>query len=378
MPKKKLVLLISDFTYGGAQRQLATLAKQLQIREHYELEIIYYYPGGALAEDLANTNIKVTCIPKGDRWAFIPFYVRLVNYLRQIKPDIIHGYLAVPNYFALALKPLFSKTKIVWGMRGSGEGDRVYANPVDFLLSKIEPLLSQFPDLIINNSHQGKNHYLKRNFPLEKMVVVPNGIDTKRFYPDDTVRQQVRQELGILDQQIAIGLVGRIHPKKDHANFLQAAATLKQKCPDLVFLCVGAPEDLEYTSQVKCLGQELGLENSLIWTGGRSDMPRINNALDIAVSTSAYGEGFSNTVGEAMASGLPCIVTDVGDSAWIVGDFGKVVPPGSSQLLAERILQTIEDLPTLDRHLIRQRIVNNFSVEQLALNTEKALQQITV
>ena len=107
-------------------------------------------------------------------------------------------------------------------------------------------------------------------------------------------------------------------------------------------------------------------------------MPRINNALDIAVSTSAYGEGFSNTVGEAMASGLPCIVTDVGDSAWIVGDFGKVVPPGSSQLLAERILQTIEDLPTLDRHLIRQRIVNNFSVEQLALNTEKALQQITV
>ena len=263
-------------------------------------------------------------------------------------------------------------------MRGSGEGNSVPSNPIDFLLSKIEPFLSQFPDLIINNSHQGKNHYLKQNFPQEKMVVVPNGIDVKRFDRDDIARQQVRQELGIQDGQIAIGLVGRIHPMKDHPNFLNAAANLKEKYPDLVFLCVGSPEDLAYTAEVKQLGKELGLEDCLIWTGGRSDMPRIHNALDIAVSSSAYGEGFSNTVGEAMACGLPCVVTDVGDSAWIVGDLGLVAPPRNSQILAAKIAQTIDNLAHLERQQIRQRIIDRFSVEQLAINTEEALQQIPI
>ena len=378
MSKKKLVLLISDFSYGGAQRQLATLAKELRLRDNYDLEVLYYYPGGALTQDLANAEIKVTCIPKGGRFAFVPFYLKLVKHLKQLQPDIVHGYLAIPNYFALAVKPWLPRTKIVWGMRGSGEGNSVPSNPIDFLLSKIEPFLSQFPDLIINNSHQGKNHYLKQNFPQEKMVVVPNGIDVKRFDRDDIARQQVRQELGIQDGQIAIGLVGRIHPMKDHPNFLNAAANLKEKYPDLVFLCVGSPEDLAYTAEVKQLGKELGLEDCLIWTGGRSDMPRIHNALDIAVSSSAYGEGFSNTVGEAMACGLPCVVTDVGDSAWIVGDLGLVAPPRNSQILTAKIAQTIDNLAHLERQQIRQRIIDRFSVEQLAINTEEALQQIPI
>ena len=107
-------------------------------------------------------------------------------------------------------------------------------------------------------------------------------------------------------------------------------------------------------------------------------MPRIHNALDIAVSSSAYGEGFSNTVGEAMACGLPCVVTDVGDSAWIVGDLGLVAPPRNSQILTAKIAQTIDNLAHLERQQIRQRIIDRFSVEQLAINTEEALQQIPI
>ena len=374
MTKKKLVLLISDFTYGGAQRQLATLAKELKVRDSYELEIIYYYPGGPLTADLASADITLSCIPKGGRFAFIPFYMRLLRHLRRNQPDILHGYLAVPNYFVLALKPWFPRTKVVWGMRGSGEDSDRY-NFVDFLLAKIEPLLSQFTDLIINNSHQGKNHYLKRNFPPQKMVVVPNGIDVHRFSPDSTARDKVRQELGIAPSQVAIGLIGRIHPMKDHLSFLQAAATLVDKYPQAVFLCVGSPEDLEYTARVQQLGQEL-LGDRIIWTGGRSDIPQVQNSLDIAVSASAYGEGFSNTIGEAMSCGVPCVVTDVGDSALIVGELGKVVPSENPEALAKEIALTIGSLEELDRHAIRQRIVENFSVEQLAANTEKVLEQM--
>ena len=243
----------------------------------------------------------------------------------------------------------------------------------------VETFLSQFTDLIINNSAVGKKYYLEKNFPAEKMVVVPNGIDLKRFYPDPEAREKVRQEWNISEDQVVIGLPARINPMKDHPNFLRAASLLKDKYPNLVFVCVGKQDDQDdspYMSELKQLGEELGLQDRLLWTGGRTDMPAVHNAFDISVSASAYGEGFSNTVGESMACGNPCVVTDVGDSAWIVGKLGEVVSPGDHQALAEKIGQMVDSLETCDRQAIRQKIVDQFSVEQLAINTEKFLYQV--
>ncbi len=376
MEKKKVVLLISDFNYGGAQRQLAALAKRIKKRGNFEPYIIHYYAGGALSEDLVNADINVTHIPKGGRFDFPGFYWRLVKHLKQIDPDIIHGYLDIPNLVASALKPLFPKSKIIWGIRGSGE-----SNPgaLDSMILGVETLLSQFTDLIINNSAVGKKYYLEKKFPAEKMVVVPNGIDLKRFYPDPTGREKVRQEWNISEDQVVIGLPARINPMKDHPNFLRAASLLKDKYPNLVFVCVGKQDDQDdsqYMDELKQLGSELGLQDRVLWTGGRTDMLAVHNAFDISVSASAYGEGFSNTVGESMACGNPCVVTDVGDSAWIVGELGEVVSPGDHQALAEKIGQMVDGLEGCDRQAVRQKIVDQFSVEQLAINTEKFLNQV--
>lgn len=210
------------------------------------------------------------------------------------------------------------------------------------------------------------------------MAVIPNGIDAERFHPDRKAGRRVRAEWGVGDDEFLIGIVGRFHPMKDHPNFLKAAALLARKRDDVRFVCVGdGPES--YKSQLDKLVERLGLAQKLIWAGARSDMLAVYNALDIATSSSAYGEGFSNVVGEAMACGVPCVVTDVGDSAWIVGEAGRVVPPGDPEALASAWAEIlalpkpeIEALSQMARH----SIVTEFTCERLIERTEAAFQTV--
>jgi glycosyltransferase involved in cell wall biosynthesis len=172
-----------------------------------------------------------------------------------------------------------------------------------------------------------------------------------------------------------IGMVGRLDPMKDHSNFLRAAALLSRDRIDLRFVCVGGgPRD--YSDRLERLGIELGLEKRLIWEGTRSDISEVYNAFDLATSSSS-GEGFPNVVAEAMACGIPCVVTDVGDSAAIVGMLGIVVPPADPERLArawDMALRQIEPTTALQT---RQRIIDEFSLVSLVSRSEQVLQQLT-
>jgi glycosyltransferase involved in cell wall biosynthesis len=119
------------------------------------------------------------------------------------------------------------------------------------------------------------------------------------------------------------------------------------------------------------MGIKLGLGELLIWAGEREDMPAVYNALDIAINCS-YSEGLSNVIGEAMACGVRCVVTNVGDSAWVVGGMGEVVPPKDSVALADAI-QRLLNQKTYDPAQIRRRIVNELSANSLVTNTEHVL-----
>jgi glycosyltransferase involved in cell wall biosynthesis len=164
---------------------------------------------------------------------------------------------------------------------------------------------------------------------------------------------------------------------KDHPNFLKAAAILSKERQDVHFVCIGNGSE-NYKQQLHQLALELNISQRVIWTGGRSDMPAVYNALDIVCSASAYGEGFSNVIGEAMACGIPCVVTDVGDSAWIVGDTGLVVPPQNTEALKTAMSSLVENLKINGccREYIRERILTQFSVEQLVLKTKVALENL--
>jgi glycosyltransferase involved in cell wall biosynthesis len=372
--KKKVAFLIRDLNFAGAQRQVVTLAKALDDQK-FDVSVLYFYPNGLLVQDLKDAKIKTICLQKQGRWDLFGFFLRLVKHLKNIKPDILHGYLGESNLLTIFLKPFFPSTKMIWGLRNSNDENPDLYGWVGRLLGNLNTLFCSWADLMIVNSHAGQTYHLNEGYPADKMVVIPNGIDTEYFKPDQEARKAMRAEWQIPEDTTVLGIVGRLDPMKDYPNFLQAAALVCQEKKNLVFVCVGkGPE--EYTQQLQQLTTQLNLSEKVIWAGTRADMPAVYNALDIYISASAYGEGFSNALGEAMACGLSCIVTDVGDSAWIVSDTGVIVPPKNSTALANGMKQLIEEVDVDKKEYIRQRIVDQFSVTALAKKTEIVFDQL--
>lgn len=371
--KKKVVFLIRDLNYGGAQRQLVTLVKALHQEDCFDVTVLHFYSGGPLLKDLIDRDIPTISLEKQERWDILGFFGRLFGHLKRIQPDVLHGYLGESNIVSILVKPFFPSTRIIWGIRESNTPPGRYGW-LGRLLYQLTKHLSSFTDLIIVNSHAGKADYLNQGYPADKMVVISNGIDTERFQPDSEAGAKVRSEWGVSENTILIGLVGRLNPMKDHPTFLKAAALLCKEREDVCFVCVGVGQE-NYAKELYQLTDELGIYEKNIWAGGRSDMTAVFNSFNIACSSSSDGEGFPNVIGEAMACGVPCVVTDVGDSAWIVGDKGIVVPPENPEALKTGINQLIEkaNLDNYNRENIRELIVEQFSVQQLVLKTKAAL-----
>ncbi|NLU50543.1 MAG: glycosyltransferase [Syntrophomonadaceae bacterium] len=370
----KITFLTRSLDYGGAERQLVTLAKGLHERGH-RVVVLVFYANGPLEKELYDAGVTVRVLDKKGRWDVAGFLCRLVHAVVHDKPDIVHGYLGIPNILTVLLKPIFSGTRMVWGVRASNM-DLARYDWLSRLSYQLECMLSRFADLIITNSHAGFDYAAKNGFPKSKMVVIPNGIDTDRFRPDPEAGRLLRMEWGVADNEKLIGLVGRLDPMKDHPTFLRAAALLRNERKDVRFVCVGDGAT-DYRKKLQALGKELGLEECLIWAGTRGDMFAVYNALDIASSTS-YGEGFPNVIGEAMACGVPCVVTDVGDSSWIVGDVGVVVPPRDPHALAAGLKIALAQWPNKGGFSGRDRISHCFSVQLLIHATENALRDVGV
>lgn len=367
----KIIFLIPSLDYGGAERQLITLVKGLSQRGH-EVIVTVMYLGGPLENDLKNSGVHLYSLDKKGRWD-IGAVIRWVQLVKKLKPDIIHGYLPTPNMLCVAVKAVMPSIPIVWGVRASDIDLKPYGWFVR-LAAKVESMLSYFADLIIANSYAGCECTIKCGFPGSRMAVVPNGIDTVRFHHDDEQRRRVRSQWDIGDDRKLVGIVGRLDPMKDHPTFIKMAAILAAKHKDIVFACIGKGSQ-PYLTQLRELAKQLQVEDCIRWIGPISEMPAVYNALDLLVSTSAYGEGFPNVVGEAMSCGIPCVVTDVGDSAKVVGVTGIAVTPKSPEELAAACEQILDCWEQYSR-FTRQRIIEEFSVERLVCRTEEKLLQL--
>jgi glycosyltransferase involved in cell wall biosynthesis len=365
----KVVFITRCLEYGGAERQLVLLAKGLLDRGHQPV-VVVFYPGGPLQKKLVESGVPVRPLDKSGRWDVLRFLARLIRVLRQERPDVIHGYLFAENLLAVLLKPLLPSTKIVWGVRNSGWDLSCY----DWLFRvcfRLSCWFSKFPDAIIANSYVGRDYHLSLGYPDKTMLVIPNGIDTVRFCPDSEARRRIRSEWGVAEHETLIGIVGRLAPMKDHPTFLRMAALLMRDRKNVRFVCVG-DGPLRYRAKLQVLADTLGLTKCVRWIGARHDIPAVYNALDLAVSSSDHGEGIANVVAEAMACGVSCVVTNVGDSAWIVGDTGKVVPTKDPPALKNAI-ESFLDGPKCNPVVVRQRIIDHLSTTQLVVNTERVL-----
>lgn len=369
----KIMFLVRSLNIGGAERQMVYLAKGLQ-ESGADVSVTVFYGNGTLEKELHEVGIPVINLNKSGRWDLISFIKRLFTAVNRVNPHVIYGFLGTPNILTILVKPLFRNIRMVWGVRASN----VDLNRYDWLSRvsyRIECRLAKFADLIICNSHAGLDYAIHNGFPISKTMVIPNGIDIERFCPDAEAGKRIRRIWGISDNEILIGLVGRLDPMKDHPTFIKAASVLTRENKDVCFVCVGdGPEP--YKTELKYLSLKLGLGGRILWPGACYDMPSVYNALDIAVSSSSFGEGFPNVLGEAMACGTYCVVTDVGDSAKVVGNTGIVVPSNSPDILAEgwrTILARTGDEKAILARQARQRIVDNFSIDSLISKTSDVL-----
>lgn len=366
---REIVLLIRSLEIGGAQRQFVALAKGLSA-VGMNVRALSFYPGGALRADLEAAGVPVADVGKRGRWDLIGFLWRLVASLCSSRPRAIYSFLPVANILALFVRPFLRDARIVWGVRASNM-DLARYDWLSRVVAQIERFLARFADAVIANSQAGRSHHVRLGFPGQRVTVIENGVDTERFRFDAVGRTRLRRAWGIDDDALLIGVAARLDPMKDYETFLSAAALLVMEVPRARFVCVGTgPAD--YAGQLKVRADVLGIPNKVVWAGVHHDMAAVYSAFDIATSSSSYGEGFSNAIAEAMACGRVCVVTDVGDSARIVGGAGWVVPSGNAQALAST-WSVVAGLPPHEREqrgsVSRARIEAEFSVRRMVERT---------
>jgi len=364
-----LVLIIDKLNRGGAERQFVHLVRSLD-RKLFAISVIILNPEGELLAYVKKLKeIQVIIIPRKGILNSPSFVLNMYSALKKIRPDIIYGFMGGTNELCLMMAKLL-RTKTVWGVRSSNMDLKHYGWKSRFLF-RLGAFLSRYADLLIINSFAGRDYYQAQGYAPEKMVVIHNGIDTDAFVPDRAAGDAFRQELGVKNEEILIGHVGRIDPMKDHSSFLRAASLLVRERKDIRFVCVGKDHS-PLSGEMKRLSEKLGLGKALSWTGSRTDMKAVYNGIDILTSSSSFGEGFSNVIGEAMACGRICVVTDVGDSSLIVGETGEVIPPGDPCALVEAWKKVIGLSPKerqAQEEKARKRILENFTIERMLKNT---------
>jgi glycosyltransferase involved in cell wall biosynthesis len=366
----RVMHVITGLSTGGAETMLLKLLSAASgSMEHV---VVSLGEEGTIGPRIAALGVPVHCLGLR-RNAPNPFRaLSILPLARRIGPQLIQGWMYHGNLMAsMAALALRHKPPVLWNIRQT-----VYdLRRERWLTAKFIRLgarLSSRPAAIIYNSQTSATQHESLGYGAEKRVIIPNGFDYQLLRPDEAARKAVRTELGIADNTVLVGLVARYHPMKDHVGFLQAAAMIARSYPQTRFVLAGAGVSSTQPELVKAI-QQNELWDCVMLLGERSDIPRLNNAFDIGCSASAWGEGFSNSIGEAMACGVPCAVTDVGDSAYIVADTGLVSPPRAPEALAKAIAGLIEIGRSGRQQLgtkARQRIETEFSLPAIVRRYE--------
>ena len=362
----RIALSIRSLDIGGAERQFIELVKHID-KTKFDVTVCTMY-GGVQEEIVKNIDgIRYINLQKKGRYDLLDFYMKYKKVLLDVEPDVIYSFLGEMNLFSLWCKP--KKSKIFWGFRASNMDLSQYGK-VSQLMFWLQKKLSCRVDKIIANSHASVEFHKKSGFCMDRAVVVPNGIDTTRFGRDMYKREEFRKKYGLSEKDVAIGIVARIDYMKGYTVLAESAKRVLASYENVKFFAVGGGDETIKNECEKILGVYNGTH--FIWLGNQKQVEDIYSGLDIAVSSS-FGEGFSNSIAEAMSSEVACVVTDVGDSKLIVGSTGVVVKPNDVDSLYDGLMKMIEsDYRALGKEA-RERIVENFSTEKMVKNTENEI-----
>jgi glycosyltransferase involved in cell wall biosynthesis len=347
----KILYVTAGLRGGGAEAMLTRLATATPGVAD-EIIIVSLLPAEAHIDRLRAAGVTVAEFNFERATGVARGLVELARLIAARRPDIVQGWMYhgdLAALVALVMSGRRRRTRLVWSIRCTALDLRHYGGFGLRLVVKACTLLSGWPDLVTANSVAGLKSHLALGYRPRRAEVVANGIDVDAFRPDPAARRAVRLDLGIPENAIVLAHVARVDAMKDHAAFLAAMAQL----PEVSALLVGAGTE------------DLPAAHNVIRLGRRQDVARLFAAADFVVSSSRFGEGFSNVLGEGMACGLPAIATDVGDAKLIVGDTGVVVPPEDPVALAAgiRTLAGESAAARAERGArARARIVENFAL----------------
>jgi len=356
-PPLRIAHVINLKSWGGAELVLLRLLADGNHQAFEHLVVSLSVPGPEL-DRFASAGIETWALgfrsPVTTPWHLL----RLRRRLGEFAPHVVQTWM----YHADLLGGLAAQAPVCWNIRRTTPGDSV-KRATGLTAGLCARLSHRLPTRIVCCGQAAQRHHAALGYAADRMVVIPNGFDTHLWRPDPALRKEVRRELGVGDDVLLVGLMARYMPVKNHALFLQAASLVARVRDDVQFVCCGrdvGPAHGAFAAAVAAAG----LTDRVHALGHRGDLPRLNAALDVACSSSLQ-EGFPNVVGEAMACGVPCVVTDVGDSALLVGDTGKVVPPADTAAFASA-LATLLALSVKERaglgERARARIEEHFSL----------------
>ena len=350
----RVLHIIPNLAQGGAETQLLELVSANNAHKICQL-LPKKNNINIIRKDIYSLNMKRK-IPD------IRAFYNLSKIINEVKPDIIHSWM----YHSCLLEVLLRKitknknTPLVWGLRCSNMNVNYYSKQLKLIIKACR-FFSYTADLIVHNSYQGKIIHDSLGYNKEN-IVVSNGIDTIKYTPNNVLRNNFRKKYKISKATKVLLCVARLDPMKDHKTLLESFEKVKKVYSQVVLILAG-------------LGTEkFNNINNIIALGGNNKINEVYAASDIIVSSSAFGEGFSNALGEGMASGLIPVATNVGDAKYIIKNLGKIVEPKNSNKLASAILEVL-NLSENDfinyKNKVRLRIIEHFSKDIMLKNYDR-------
>lgn len=373
---RRVCHIITGTDTGGAETMLYKLLSAVD-RRRFHMQVISLMPVGVVGQQIAALGIPVRSLQIA-RGRLSPAALgRLARWLGEMQPDVVQTWMYHADLLGGVAARLARCRRVFWNIR-NGTFDPQTSKRTTMLVARVCARLSRWiPDRILCCSEIARQAHVALGYAAERFCVVPNGFDLQLFRPSTQFYREVREELQIGSSALLVGLIARFNPQKDHQTFVQAAQEVCQKVPLAHFLLCGNGIDWNNARLASWI-REAGLEGCCHLLGRRQDIPRLTAALDVAASSSAYGEAFANVLGEAMACGVPCVATDVGDARMIIADTGRVVPPRDPAALAGALTEVLQMPPEQRCELgrrARQRVEAEFSLPAIVARYEQLYEE---
>lgn len=347
----RLAFIITGLATGGAEMMLLKLLARID-RSRFDPYVISLTTNGEIGPRIEALGVPVEAFDMRPGMPEPLAFFQLARRLRALKPDVAQTWMYHADLVGgLAARAAGVRT-LAWGIRNSDLSKDRTKLTTRIVVHACALISHSVPRQILFCSEASRAIHLAAGYAKDKTRLIPNGFDLACFTPDPVARDSVRGELGLPAAAQLVGLIGRYDPQKNHLGFIAAASRISAVLPNAHYLLAGGGVDGANFELTRAINNA-GAAGRFHLLGRRDDMPRLMAALDVLASSS-YGEAFPNVVGEAMACAVPCAVTDVGDSAYIVGDAGRVAASGDMEGLSRAIIELLS-APEAQRFALGQR-----------------------